>query len=91
MKRSNLIILLVSLVVVSAAALAQNRAAAVVDSLPSVKKIEQVAISPDGTQVAYIVGGQASVATVAASRTRNPSACARSMPFHALAQVPAPR
>ena len=33
----------------------------------------------------------ASVATVAASRTRNPSARARSMPFHALAQVPAPR
>jgi len=69
MKRSNLIILLVSLVVVSAAALAQNRAAAVVDSLPSVKKIEQVAISPDGTQVAYIVGGQASVATVADGST----------------------
>ena len=32
-----------------------------------------------------------SVETVAASRTRNPSARARSMPFHALTQVPVPR
>jgi len=43
----------------------QDRAATALDSLPSVKNIDQVAISPDGTQVAYIVDGQLSVATVA--------------------------
>jgi dipeptidyl aminopeptidase/acylaminoacyl peptidase len=45
--------------------MAQDRAASALDSLPSVKEIDQVAISPDGTQVAYIVEGQLSVATVA--------------------------
>ncbi len=49
----------------SIAAVAQDRAAAALDSLPSVKKIDQVAISPDGAEVAYIVEGQLSVATVA--------------------------
>ncbi|MFZ3264084.1 MAG: S9 family peptidase [Terriglobales bacterium] len=42
----------------------QDRVAAAVDSLPSVKKIDQVAISPDGAQVAYIVDGQLSVTTL---------------------------
>jgi hypothetical protein len=44
---------------------AQDRVAAAIDSLPSVKTIDQVAISPDGSQVAYIVGGQLSVASIA--------------------------
>jgi len=41
---------------------AQDRVAAAIDSLPSVKSIDQVAISPDGSQVAYIVGGELFVA-----------------------------
>jgi dipeptidyl aminopeptidase/acylaminoacyl peptidase len=43
---------------------AQDRVAAAIDSLPPVKSIDQVAISPDGTQVAYTVGGELSVASV---------------------------
>ena len=34
------------------------RAAAVLDSMPHARRISQAAISPDGTQVAYIVDGQ---------------------------------
>jgi aryl-alcohol dehydrogenase-like predicted oxidoreductase len=40
---------------------ALSRLAAVLDSMPHAKKIDQVAISPDGTQVAYIVDGQLTV------------------------------
>src|SRR6185312_6384152 len=43
---------------------AQNRVAAAIDSLPTVKTIDQVAISPDGSRVAYIVGGELSVASI---------------------------
>jgi dipeptidyl aminopeptidase/acylaminoacyl peptidase len=39
------------------------KAAAVVDSLPKTKRIDQVAISPDGKHVATIVEGQLSVST----------------------------
>lgn len=46
-------------------AAASERVAAALDSLPSTKKIDQVAISPDGSQVAYLVGGHLSVAGVA--------------------------
>ena len=42
----------------------QDRVAAAIDSLPAVKSIDQVAISPDGSQVAYIVAGELSVATI---------------------------
>ena len=35
-----------------------SRAAAVLDSMPHARRISQAAISPDGTQVAYIVDGQ---------------------------------
>src|SRR3984957_7370083 len=55
--------LLFPLLLVCAVALAQGRVAAALDSLPSVKKIDQVAISPDGTQVAYIVEGELSAAS----------------------------
>jgi dipeptidyl aminopeptidase/acylaminoacyl peptidase len=58
-------ILLLPLILLSTAGVAQDRAAAALDSLPLVKKIDQVAISPDGAQVAYIVEGQLTVATVA--------------------------
>ncbi|MGZ4787114.1 MAG: prolyl oligopeptidase family serine peptidase [Terriglobales bacterium] len=54
--------------------LARSRVAAVLDSLPSIHKIDQVAISPDGTQVAYIVEGALMVAPVAGgSEHRMPS------------------
>jgi len=48
-----------------AALYAQDRVAAAIDSLPSVKSIDQVAIAPNGAQVAYIVGGELSIASVA--------------------------
>ena len=57
-------ILLLSLVLLNIAAVAQDRVAVAVDSLPPVKKIDQVAISPDGSQVAYIVEGGLSVVAV---------------------------
>ncbi len=38
-----------------------SRVAGVLDSLPHAKKISQIALSPDGTQVAYIVNGELSV------------------------------
>jgi dipeptidyl aminopeptidase/acylaminoacyl peptidase len=40
---------------------AASRAAAVLDFMPHAKKIDEVAISPDGTQVAYIVNGELAV------------------------------
>ncbi|MGC1478234.1 MAG: S9 family peptidase, partial [Terriglobales bacterium] len=43
---------------------APSRAAAVLNSMPHAKKIDQVALSPDGTQVAYIVDGQLTVTPV---------------------------
>jgi dipeptidyl aminopeptidase/acylaminoacyl peptidase len=38
-----------------------SRAAAVLDSMPQAKSIAQVAISPDGSQIAYIVAGEISI------------------------------
>jgi len=38
-----------------------SRAATVLDSMPRAKRIDQVALSPDGTKVAYMVNGQLSV------------------------------
>ncbi len=46
----------------------QDRVAAAVASLPAIKKIDQVAISPDGTKVAYIVEGDLWVAAVAGGK-----------------------
>ncbi len=40
-----------------------SHAAAIVDSIPNIKRIEQVAISPDGKQVAAVVEGQLSVSS----------------------------
>ena len=52
-------------VFLTASVVAQNgtasRAAAAVDSMPHAKKIDRVALSPDGTQVAYIVNGALAV------------------------------
>lgn len=44
-----------------------SRAAAVLDSLPHAKKIAQVTLSPDGTQVAYVVDGALAITTAAGS------------------------
>jgi dipeptidyl aminopeptidase/acylaminoacyl peptidase len=41
-----------------------SRAAAVLDSMPHVKRIGQVALSPDGTEVAYFESGKLAVASV---------------------------
>jgi dipeptidyl aminopeptidase/acylaminoacyl peptidase len=40
---------------------ATSRAASVLDSMPHARRIDQVALSPDGTQVAYIVEGEITV------------------------------
>ena len=48
---------------------AQSRVAAAIDSLPKTKAIDQVAISPDGSRVAYIVEGAITVATIADDAT----------------------
>lgn len=48
-----------------------SRAAAVIDSMPSAKSIQQTAISPDGTRVAYIVRGHLTVAELGTSTTRS--------------------
>jgi dipeptidyl aminopeptidase/acylaminoacyl peptidase len=50
---------------------APSRSSAVVDSLPKVKKIEQAAISPDGTQVAYVVDDHVTVVSLADSTTHS--------------------
>jgi dipeptidyl aminopeptidase/acylaminoacyl peptidase len=47
-----------------------SRAAAVLDSMPHAKRIDQVALSPDGTQVAYIVDGQLTLTSVSAGPSR---------------------
>ncbi len=44
-----------------AQAAAPSRAATIIDSMPVAKAIDQVSISPDGIQVAYIVDGQLSI------------------------------
>jgi acylaminoacyl-peptidase len=56
-------VITLSCVLLPFAAYAQSssHAAAVLDSMPKAKRIAQAAISPDGTQVAYIVGDELSV------------------------------
>jgi len=57
----------VTLLAFSSLALSQSapsRAATAVDSLPKVKKIEQASISPDGTQVAYVVDDHLTVVSI---------------------------
>ncbi len=48
---------------------APSRAATVLDSMPHVRRIDQVALSPDGTQVAYIAKGDLSVIPVRGGST----------------------
>ena len=51
-------------------AAAQDRIAAAIDSLPSIREIDQVAISPDGTEVACIVEGELSVVALSTGTSR---------------------
>ncbi|HEY1676688.1 MAG TPA: hypothetical protein VGG04_03205, partial [Candidatus Sulfotelmatobacter sp.] len=53
-----------SLPVAISAQIAPSRAASVIDSMPRAKRIDQAAISPDGTHVAYIVDGALTVASL---------------------------
>ena len=53
------------LLVLSSFAFAQSRVEAALNSLPKAKAIDQVAISPDAEQVAYIVEGKLTVAPAA--------------------------
>ncbi|MGB9198209.1 MAG: S9 family peptidase [Terriglobales bacterium] len=52
---------LLCLFFIAVSASAQDRVAAALDSLPSVQTVDQVAISPDGTQVAYVVAGELTI------------------------------
>jgi dipeptidyl aminopeptidase/acylaminoacyl peptidase len=67
----------VALVLIGASVFAQDqtaassRAAAVLDSIPHTKKISQVALSPDGTQVAYIVDGGLAVIPAGGGSSRS--------------------
>ncbi len=47
-----------------------SRAAAVIDSMPHAKQIDQAAISPDGAQVAYIIEGELTVIPASGGTTR---------------------
>ena len=69
MTRPKLLLTLV-LCALSGSAVAQDRIAAALDSLPAIKKIDQVAISPDGKNVAYIVEGELSVQPVTGGEAR---------------------
>jgi len=62
MRHPKLYVVLLLCCVLQIPSAAQDRVAAAIDSLPSVKTIDQVAISPDGSQVAYIVAGELFVA-----------------------------
>jgi len=56
-------------ILLTTCARAQDRVTTALDSLPSIKKIDQVAISPDGAQVAYIIEGQLSMANASGGNT----------------------
>ena len=65
MNHRRLQFILTLLLSITAGAAAEDRVAAALNSLPSIKAIDQVAISPNGARVAYIVAGQLSIASVA--------------------------
>ncbi len=48
-----------------------SRAASVIDSMPHAKKIDQAVISPDGTQVAYIVDSELAVIPASGGTVRS--------------------
>ena len=58
-----------TIILLAVAVGAEDRVADALDSLPSTARIDQVAISPDGAQVAYIVEGELSVTTLSDETT----------------------
>jgi dipeptidyl aminopeptidase/acylaminoacyl peptidase len=48
-----------------------SRAASVLDSMPHAKHIAEAAVSPDGSQVAYIVGGELNIVPSSGGAARN--------------------
>jgi dipeptidyl aminopeptidase/acylaminoacyl peptidase len=62
-------LILLTIILLAVAGAAQDRVAAALDSLPATARIDQVAISPDGAQVAYIVEGELSVTTLSDETT----------------------
>jgi dipeptidyl aminopeptidase/acylaminoacyl peptidase len=52
-------------------AIASSRSAAVINSMPHAQKIEHVALSPDGTRVAYIVKKEIAVVPVGGGSSRS--------------------
>ncbi|ABF41117.1 peptidase S9, prolyl oligopeptidase [Candidatus Koribacter versatilis Ellin345] len=63
--------LLATFVITASAQQDLTHAAAVVDSIPKTKRIDQVAISPDGQQVAAIVEGQLTVSSASGGDSRS--------------------
>jgi len=53
-----------------AVAESSSRAAAVLDSMPHAKNIQQVAISPNGSEIAYIVSGELSLIAASGGESR---------------------
>lgn len=64
-----LVLIVLTIILPGVAVAAEDRAADALASLPSTARIDQVAISPDGTQVAYIVEGELSVTTLSDETT----------------------
>jgi dipeptidyl aminopeptidase/acylaminoacyl peptidase len=56
--------------ILAQAAVAPSRAAAVLDAMPHAKKIDEVALSPDGSRVAYIVEGRLTVVPASGGSSR---------------------
>ena len=65
------VVLMISIVVCAQDAATPSRAAAMLDSLPRAKRIGEVALSPDGTQIAYVVKGELSVVPTAGEPSRS--------------------
>ncbi|MGA9558879.1 MAG: S9 family peptidase [Terriglobales bacterium] len=61
--------ILLTIILLAVAVAAEDRVATALDSLPATARIDQVAISPDGAQVAYIVEGELSVTALADETT----------------------
>src|SRR5260221_8875195 len=49
---------------------APSRAATVIDSMPHAKQFDQAVISPDGSQVAYILGGELAIVSASGGPAR---------------------
>ena len=64
------VVLTVCLVSTSAQSSPPSHAATVIDSMPHFQRIQETVISPDGTQVAYVIGGELSLIPAAGGTAR---------------------